>query len=392
MLQRDLSTIVPKLSGVCMIKDGETFDRRIVFIQNQRYASSMVMYIEKDLLSYFPFRCLPVLGSTDDQEIFLTSEISSQSTRIKPYFSDHLHIGMDYLVSDTKKLMNGTRSFLYLGEDDIICTEDILELCDLIVMTKEEYNMSSVLLQLHLRKVVVINDLNNINASLFNSILRELQKNGISICASPSILTFLSSIVKVHSRLRFAIYILTFDDTSFSFDMQHKGLVTNRAVDKIFVTAINCPTHPKLQLLPKGVRTCKNTLHDIISNVYFLQKQNNLLLSPQNVDAHEIAKYCFCFCPIDDWDRDSSSFWECLYLGTIPIIKSPRLEFLVEHLRQLTIPFYVIQNDDELQEAMFNASLYQSAIHTLQRSIYRLPSLQLQSYNYYSKYKSRQYL
>lgn len=154
----------------------------------------------------------------------------------------------------------------------------------------------------------------------------------------------------------------------------------------------------KTFLLPIGIANPMfphgdmDTLYRVYSETYYKEKSKNLYINlntityqyrskaykifakerfgtiqaplPYEEYLRELAKHRFCLC-IRGNGIDTHRFWECLYLGVVPVIvnnKHTRMDKFVQHLRKNNLPFYEINTLQRFcsthDELFFNQERY----------------------------------
>jgi hypothetical protein len=309
--------------------------------------------------------------------------------------------------------------------DDIISGDRILTLCDFVLCTKEIFTFHKNI-EKYAKDVIVIKDFQNANIGLLNNYFKDLcekqKKDTVKLFIYTHILDHFQKYIfpYLDSSIQYVIYCHNSDH---SVTDRHIPMLTSKYIKKVYAQNIDTTINSdKLCLLPIGIANsmwkhgdllqiyktmsdmyCKNKRNAIYVNInpntYLYRKdvldkikeKGGLTISqgkPYSEYLKELSTYRFCLC-LRGNGIDTHRFWECLYLGVIPVIlnnKTTNCKNFITYLKRLEVPFYEICDDnldrvfEKYTDEFFDDKLYKRCITNIGSSIYNIDSLKL---NYY---------
>lgn len=313
-------------------------------------------------------------------------------------------------------------SVFNINYDDIITGDKIVGLCDFVILTKEIYNYHKNI-DKFAKDIILIKDFKAVNFELLTKYIKETlvkkENKVINLFVYTHILdSFIQYILPNLDQSINYNYYLHNSDHEFN-DKHLKCMFSYKSTNHIFAQNINTnELNEKLTLLPLGIANSMwphgNTikLYNTIKETYKYKKEKNIYINinPKTFGyrSHildkiknsnlqisksttfseyllELSKHRFCLC-IRGNGIDTHRFWECLYLGVIPVIinnKYTNCKTFVEYLKKLEVPFYEIKSEDvdftkKYNKDFFNEKLYQTFLND---SFYNMDFLKLNNYN-----------
>ena len=304
-------------------------------------------------------------------------------------------------------------------------------MCDFVICSPDIYHFHNNLDKfISLDRVIVIRNPKTLKMLDFNTHLKSFpkRKNG-----------YVSLFVYTHYLHIFITYILPFLDPTIKYNIylhnSDHALEHTTLYDKLLKTkyihhiyAQNCDMNikykDKITLLPIGLANSMwkhgdtLALYRTMSNQYKYNKTNNIYINinpstfpyrktildaieksnsyhivstpkPFHEYLFELSTYRFCLC-VRGNGFDTHRFWECLYLGVIPVIinnKDTNMVNFVNYINELNIPFVEIKENDvniittKYPDTYFNETLYKKILKECNSSIYNLPQLKLKYYD-----------
>jgi hypothetical protein len=217
--------------------------------------------------------------------------------------------------------------------------------------------------------------------------------------------------------------VLYVHNSDHPFDEKYRDIVEDSRITHIFAQNIDYPKDiGKLTLLPIGIANSMwkhgdlVSLYKVMTDVYKNKKTKNIYVninpstyeyrrdildaikrsgcwplaaSKQYIEyLKELGEHRFCLC-IRGNGLDTHRFWECLYLGVIPVIivnKTTKLDNFLTYVKKLNIPYVSIQDDDldllckKHTIDNFGEQRYYSIIKQSGSSMYYNPSLKVSNY------------
>jgi hypothetical protein len=326
------------------------------------------------------------------------------------------------------KQLNLFSSVNSLQYNDIISGERILSLCDVVLLSRPIYNFHKNLQQ-YVKDIIIIKDWENVNTKKLEELFRDIKKENAGEIKlglyTHELDMFINKILPyLTEEYKYILYIHNSDH---SFNTSHKILVEHHLIKHIYAQNIDYPYmsgKDKLTLLPIGIansmwghgdikslyRTMKksymnkksrNIYVNINPNTYQyrhellqqIKKTKNFELSvskPYVEYLQELSTYRFCLC-IRGNGLDTHRFWECLYLGVIPVIinnKHTNCEHFVEYLRDAEVPFLEIVEDSveeicqKYNEEYYNDGLYTKMLLKYTHCFYNNKNIMLYGYGH----------
>lgn len=327
------------------------------------------------------------------------------------------------------KQLNLFSSLNCLEYNEIISGERFLSLCDVVLLSRQVYNFHQNLNKFA-RDIIIINDWENVNTKKLEELFGELKKENedeITLGLYTHELDMFIEKILPYITNKYE-YILYIHNSDHSFNISHKRLVENKLIKHIYAQNIDYPyehSKDKITLLPIGIansmwrhgdmkaiyKTIKKTyMNEKSRNIYVninpdtyqyrhellkeIKKTKNFQLSvskPYIDYLEELSKYRFCLC-IRGNGLDTHRFWECLYLGVIPVIinnKKTQCENFVKYLRDIEVPFFEImeENVEEIckiyNESYFSNEIYRSILLQDKNCFYNNRNIMLHGYKNY---------
>jgi hypothetical protein len=317
-----------------------------------------------------------------------------QTKKTVPLANVHAHNKLLYMFS----------SISSITYDNIISGDRVLGLCDFVIATPEIQAFHKGI-DGFAKNLVLVN--------VFNKDTCKRLLDHLELYCKETSTTHLSLFVYTHILDGFMVlldnFTPSFTITLYLHNSDH-GLDTNtRLFDKpcikhVFAQNLNVLSD-KATLLPIGIANSMWTHGDIsvlfriTVKRYLLKKQKALYVNinpstfpyrrtvldaieraphfevskgvPYEMYLKELSTYRFCLCMRGN-GLDTHRFWECLYLGVIPVIINNKFtdsEAFVENLKRLSITFYEITSDsiDDIvtyNNLFFSEELYNSMVKT----------------------------
>lgn len=334
----------------------------------------------------------------------------------KPNLIANLHIHSKQLYQFS--------SIFDIKYSDIITGDKILTLCDFVILTRDIYNFHQNI-DKYARDIIIIKDFLNVNADLLNNYFKQhCEKSGLDTVKLFIYTHILEPFQKyIFPRLDKSIkYVLYVHNSDHVFDDQYMDLIRSPCIKHIYAQNINTSVNDsdKLSLLPIGIANSMWPHGDLIkfytvmTETYKNKKTRSIYINinpktyPYRRDVldkiiecgnleistgkpyieylQELASNRFCLC-IRGNGIDTHRFWECLYLGVIPVIinnQYTNMDNHIKYIRHLGLPFYEIKNDD-LEKYLsssdyFNDQLYKKIIKNSGSSIFNIEPLKLAYY------------
>jgi hypothetical protein len=345
---------------------------------------------------------------------YLFEKGKGENIFLKQLVNAHIHSKQLYQFS----------SIFDLQYSDIISGERIIGLCDYVILTRDIYHFHKNLLNFtNMYKIIIIENFTDINVDKLNNIFAEnnsTTKTILKLFVYTHILDqFIEYILpKLNTNYKYKIYLHNSDH---SFNTSHIKLLESSLINKVYSQNLDYPIHKKLQLLPIGLansmwphgdtfqlyktivkrynlKKTKDVYVNINPNTFgyrgnilkALQKENiPLITGGKNFTQYleELSGYRFCLA-LRGNGLDTHRFWECLYLGVIPVIinnKYTQMDNFVEQLKINEIPFYEI-NEDVVETIVekyfitnyFNETLYKKIFR--KSKMFNLEFLKLQKF------------
>ena len=288
-------------------------------------------------------------------------------------------------------------------EYQIITGENILKEMDVVFVTNQKYfqdisffkNTKSLIIKISDEyKNLSFNKINIIKNLLIN-LIKTNKENLKVFVYGDNLLDFYNNIFDKISAddcyIPISLYVHNSDENFYSNEFSNK-LLNNKSITSFFCQNLSLQ-HPKANILPIGIANSiwKHGSLDILKKVlykkYKYKKQEKIYvnfnektypfrkiyksqiknlnnpyinLQENNLDyeeyLEELIQHKYSFCPRGN-GLDTHRFWECIYLGVIPIIidnKDTCGKDFVENLKKLDIKFHVISNVSELNNLIKN--------------------------------------
>ena len=349
------------------------------------------------------FRKNTVIENNKEIDLIYGKEEIGNDIKIKQICNLHIHSKQLYQFS----------SIFDIKYNDIITGDRVLSICDFIISTPEIYNYHKNS-GIEPNKFILINDFKNVNIIELNKCF---DKKRIKLFIYTHILDYFIEYILdfLPKKIKFTIYLHNSDH---SLNENHKKLINNKSIVKIFSQNINCDIYDKVNMLPIGLANSMWIYSDILSlyttmsKTYKNKKTKGIYINinpntftyrrkvieevtndrfkissgkPFKEYLEELSIHRFCLC-VRGNGLDTHRFYESLYLGVIPVIinnKYTNMNNYVRHLKKLGLPFYEITSEslDKYSNEFFNETLYKTIIKECGSSIYNLPQLKLSYYS-----------
>lgn len=310
---------------------------------------------------------------------------------------------------------------------DIITGDRILSLCDYVICTRDIYDFHKGI-DRFAKDVILVNDWNNVNTLRLNQIFWEHVSNNrnnggtIKLFIYTHILRAFADMVLpfLDPNLRFVIYTHNSDHP---FDSSYTKLLQSPMIKHVYAQNIDFSLDTtKLTLLPIGIANSMwphgdiVELYTVMSQTYNKAKTRDIYVNinpntygyrrdlldairktkcwelsqskPYGDYLRELAQYRFCLCMRGN-GLDTHRFWECLYLGVIPVIinnKQTQCKNFIKYLRRLAVPFIEL-SEDNLEDmckkypgSVFNQALYERCLQSTGEPLGNNQSLKLLRY------------
>jgi hypothetical protein len=263
--------------------------------------------------------------------------------------------------------------------NDIITGDRVTALCDFVIATREIVDFHKHL-NLHAKDIIVIRDFANVNAPLLNDYLRRGQNNNVvKLFIYTHIFDdFIHNVLPIIDKsLQLIIYLHNSDH---GFEEHHMDVLQHPNIMTVYAQNLNVPQHPKLNILPIGIANSMwqhgnlITLYGVMKDRYMFKKYKNLYVNingnthsvrrellqacegqwniSSNKDyvsyLNELSQHRFGLC-VRGNGVDTHRFWECLYLGVIPVVidnKSTDCKNFLDHVENLNVPFVRLRKED----------------------------------------------
>jgi hypothetical protein len=316
-------------------------------------------------------------------------------------------------------------SIFDINYEEIITGDRIVSLCDFVICTKEIYEFHKGIDD-YANDIIIVKDFQKVNVQLLNTYFKNAcfkNKNStVKLFIYTHILNAFQYFILPHldQSLQYILYIHNSDH---SLNDSHIPLINNNSIKHIYAQNVDTSIiSDKITLLPIGIANSMwghgdlVSLYTTIKNTYLYKKQKSIyvninpntypyrkdiLESIKNNNAftlanskpykdylNELAQHYFCLC-VRGNGIDTHRFWECLYLGVIPVIinnDTTKCDNFIYYLNKLEIPFYEIKIDNvydmfmKYTNSYFSEGLYKQILKNLEYSIYTIPSLQISFY------------
>jgi hypothetical protein len=348
---------------------------------------------------------------------FICIDKFKEKQHVTPIANLHIHSKQLYKFS----------SVFDMDFDDIITGDRILSLCDFVITTRDIYNFHDKC-DTFSKDVIIIKDWKNVNIDALNKYFRDCSikegKKTICLFVYTHILQLFSSCIVEHLDREFN-YIIYTHNSDHSFDNTYSNLLAKPYITHVYAQNIEYSSEysNKVSLLPIGIanQMWKHgnlyQLYTVMKDTYKSRKTRNLYVNinpntygyrrelldkivstgcwkqseskPYQDYLKELSQHFFCLC-VRGNGIDTHRFWECLYLGVIPVIinnKSTNCNNFVEYLKPLQVPFMQITEDnldkicEKYTESSFDVSLYKKIIKG-KHFFYNEPALKLSYYKF----------
>ncbi len=272
-----------------------------------------------------------------------------------------------------------------IGFSDIITGDRVTSLCDFVICTHEilRYHKN---LERFAKDIIIIKDWNNVDTILLNKFFTEH-------CASSERIS-IKLFVYTHILSNFTKFVLPYLDKSLSytlylhnsdhpFDDSYKQLVDTSYIEHIYAQNIELSKQSrKCSLLPIGIANAMwphgniVELYTVMRDTYMFKKEKSIYVNinpstfafrqqlldeikrtkcwnlskskPYADYLRELAQHRFCLC-VRGNGIDTHRFWECLYLGVIPVVidnASTNCKNFLRHTSELGIPYIRITHEN----------------------------------------------
>lgn len=308
---------------------------------------------------------------------------------------------------------------------DIITGDRVISLCDFVIGTHEIFNFH-VGLQKFAKEVIAIKDWGNIDITKLNGFFKELAVKNKTKTVKLFVYTHILDQFKNHilkeldTSLEYIIYLHNSDHP---FDVSYKEIIDDCRIKHIYAQNIDYPFDTqKLSLLPIGIANSMwkhgdiLSLYTVMKECYKFKKTKGIYvnINPSTYSYRkdvldtikktgcwalansksytdylkELAEYRFCLCMRGN-GLDTHRFWECLYLGVVPVIianKLTNLDNFLHYLRKLNVPYITLKEDDlklicdKYKAEYFDEDRYTKSINDTGINFYCNSSLKMTNY------------
>lgn len=350
----------------------------------------------------------------------LSKEDQKETLNLKQIVNLHIHSKHLYQFS----------SVMNLKYNDLISGDRILSLCDFVFCSPDIYSFHKNMGKfISMDRVIIIRNPYHINLDELKKHMNSFptRKAGhMSLFVYTHYLDIFIQTILDHldPSIKYTLYLHN-SDHALGCSQLHYKLLDTKYIHHIY--AQNCDVDykykHKVTLLPIGIANSMwehgnmlsvyktlaltykfNKTKDIYININpgtFTYRQTVLdaLISSNNYEIvnspkpfkdylQELSTYRFCLC-LRGNGLDTHRFWECLYLGVIPVIinnKYTQMKNFVKYLSDLHIPIFEITDDNldsityKYPASYFNEDLYRKILKSYQCNLTNIEALRL---NYY---------
>lgn len=309
---------------------------------------------------------------------------------------------------------------------DIITGDRVVELCDFVIGTHEIFRFHEGLANFA-KDPISIKDWKNVNMHKLNGFFKDFsvknKTSEIKIFVYTHILQNFQTYILKHldASLKFVLYLHNSDHP---FDLTYKEIINDQRIKHVYAQNIDYPKDcdSKLSLLPIGIANSMWKHGDLVSlyttmkefykykktksiyiniNASTYSYRKNVLDAIQRINSwplssskpyieylKELAQHRFCLCMRGN-GLDTHRFWECLYLGVVPVIianKHTNLDNFAFYLSKLNVPYIILKDDDldsmcqKYTSDYFNNNRYIKVINDTGVNLYCNPSLKITNY------------